>query len=72
MILVVERCCKKIGGEIWIDRPSNDFENVLVLVYEELRRYQLEKRKPSLRGHDGEESIVQGIWALAGWSAGRS
>jgi hypothetical protein len=69
MNLVVERCCKKIGGDAWASKPSNEFKDVLVVVYEELRRYQLEKRKPSLRGHDGEEGVVKGIWALAGWSA---
>lgn len=68
MNLVVERCCKKIGGEAWSGKPSNEFKDVLVVVYEELRRYQLEKKKLSLRGHDGEEGLVRGIWALAGWS----
>jgi len=68
MNLVVERCCKKIGGEGWSGKPSNEFKEVLVVVYEELRRYQVEKKKPSLRGHDGEEVVVSGIWALAGWS----
>jgi hypothetical protein len=72
MNLVVERCCKKIGGESWSGRPSNKFKDILVIVYEDLRRYQLEKKKLSLRGHDGEESIVQGVWALAGWNASRS
>lgn len=68
MNLVVERCCRKIGGEDWEGRPSNEFKDVLVVVYEELRRYRVEKKKLSLRGRDGEEVVVQGIWALAGWS----
>jgi hypothetical protein len=68
MNLVVERCCKKIGGEAWSGRLSNEFKDVLVVVYEELRRYQLEKKKLSLRGHDGEDGLVRGIWALAGWN----
>jgi hypothetical protein len=72
MNVVVERCCKKIGGEIWSGRPSNEFQDVLVILYEELRRYQLEKKRLSLRGHDGEESIVRGVWALARWNASRS
>ncbi|KAH7406813.1 hypothetical protein DE146DRAFT_778293 [Phaeosphaeria sp. MPI-PUGE-AT-0046c] len=71
MNLVVERCCKKIGGEDWSSRPTNDYKEVLVAVYEELRRCQLRKKKPSLRGHDGEEIVVKGIWALAGWSASK-
>ncbi|KAF1844259.1 uncharacterized protein K460DRAFT_289817 [Cucurbitaria berberidis CBS 394.84] len=69
MNLVVERCCTKIGGTFWKGKPSNKFKDVLVAVYEELRRYQLEKGKMSLRGHDGEERVVKGIWALAGWTA---
>jgi hypothetical protein len=68
MNLVVERCCKKIGGSSWLGRPTNEFKDILVGVYEELRRYQLHKKKISLRGHDGEESVVKGMWALAAWS----
>ncbi|KAH7401203.1 hypothetical protein BKA66DRAFT_405355 [Pyrenochaeta sp. MPI-SDFR-AT-0127] len=63
----VERCCTKIGGIFWIGKPSNQFKDVLLKAYEELRRHQLEKKKLNLRGRDGEESIVKGIWALAGW-----
>lgn len=72
MNLVVERCCTKIGGDAWGSKPSNEFKDVLVVVYEELRRYQLEKKKLSLRGHDGEEGLVRGVWALAGWSVKKS
>jgi hypothetical protein len=68
MNLVVERCCKKIGESNWSGRPTNEFKDILVGVYEELRRYQLNKKKISLRGHDGEESVVKGMWALAAWS----
>jgi hypothetical protein len=68
MNLVVQRCCKKIGGNNWSGKPTNEFKDVLVGVYEELRRYQLDKKKLSLRGHDGEESVVKGMWALAAWS----
>ncbi|KAF1835873.1 hypothetical protein BDW02DRAFT_267359 [Decorospora gaudefroyi] len=67
MNLVVERCCTKIGGAGWKNKPSNGFKDKLVGVFEELRRWQLEKGKMSLRGHDVEDSIVKGIWALAGW-----
>jgi hypothetical protein len=72
MNLVVERCCKKIGGESWVGKPSNEFKDVLVVVYEELKKYQLDKKKPSLRGHDREEDIVKGIWTLASWSVSKS
>ncbi|KAH3977484.1 hypothetical protein HBI81_046970 [Parastagonospora nodorum] len=71
MNLVVDRCCKKIVGDNWTGRPSNEFKDVLVAVFEDLRRFQLNKKKRSLRGHDGEESVVKGIWALAGWSVSR-
>lgn len=63
----VEQCCVKIGGGFWRGKPSNEFKEVLVRAYEELRRYQLEKKRISLRGHDGEDRVVKGIWALAGW-----
>lgn len=72
MNLVVERCCKKIGGDSWTRKPSNEFKDVLVIAYDELRRYQHIKKKASLRGHDGEEGVVKGIWALAGWGASRT
>lgn len=71
MNLVVERCCKKIGGVEWSSKPSNEFKDMLVTVYEELRRCQTKKKKASLKGHDGEESMVKGIWALAGWSVSK-
>ncbi|KAF2849070.1 hypothetical protein T440DRAFT_399928 [Plenodomus tracheiphilus IPT5] len=68
MNLVVERCCTRIGRLGWQGRPTNQFKEVLVAVYEDLRRYQLEKKRMSLRGHDGEDVVVKSIWALAGWS----
>jgi hypothetical protein len=73
MNLVVERCCAKIGGggAAWKGRPDDELKDVLVGVYGELRRYQLEKGKISLRGRDGEDAVVKGIWALAGWGSGR-
>ncbi|EOA85192.1 hypothetical protein ACJQWK_06299 [Exserohilum turcicum] len=73
MNLVVERCCVKIGGGgcAWRGKPSNAFKDTLVVIYEELRRYQLEKGKMSLRGHDDEDFVVRGIWALASWSTGK-
>ncbi|RMZ68587.1 ring finger [Pyrenophora seminiperda CCB06] len=73
MNLVIKRCCTKIGGTgySWKSRPSNEFKDALVVVYEELRRHQIEKEKKSLRGHEGEESLVKGIWALAGWGGRR-
>jgi hypothetical protein len=70
MNLVVERCCTNIGMG-WKGKPGSKFKDTLVGVYEELRRYQLEKGKMSLRGHDGEEGVVRGMWALAGWGGGR-
>lgn len=73
MNLVVERCCVKIGGVgcPWKGRPNNELKEKLVGVYEELRRYQLEKGKMSLRGHSEEENVVRGVWALAAWSGGK-
>jgi hypothetical protein len=68
MNCVVERCCVKIGGLRWAGRPSSAFKDVLVGVFEELCRYQLEKGRISLRGHDAEEAIVKGVWAVAAWS----
>jgi hypothetical protein len=68
--MVVERCCRRIAGDNWVGKPSNEFKDVLVVVYEELRRYQLDKKKLSLRGHDSEDEVVRGIWALARWSVG--
>lgn len=69
MNLVVECCCKRIVGETWKGKPSNELKDMLVTVFEELRRYQLDKKKPSLRGHSDENDIVRGIWALARWNA---
>lgn len=71
MNLVVERCCKKIGGEGWSGKPSSAFKDVLVLVYEELRKFQLDQKKMSLRGYGSEVEIVKGIWALAIWSVSK-
>lgn len=72
MNLVVQRCCKKIGGDGWIGKPSNEFKDVLVAVYGQLRNYQLEQKKLSLRGHGDEEDIVKGLWALAAWGITRT
>jgi hypothetical protein len=68
MNLVVQRCYKKIGGDNWTGKPTNKFKDMLVIVYRELRRYQVDEKKASLKGHAGEESIVKGLWALAAWS----
>lgn len=68
MNLVVERCCTRIARLGWKGRPTSQFKDVLVAVYEDLRRYQLEKKRMSLRGHEGERVVVKSIWALAGWS----
>jgi hypothetical protein len=68
--LVVERCCVKVGGHCWTGRPSSAFKDTLVGVFEELCRYQIEKGRMSLRGHDGEEVIVRGVWAMAAWAKG--
>lgn len=68
MNLVVERCCTRIGS-CYISKPSNQFKEKLVVVFEELRRYQFEKNRWGLRGHKGESALVKGIWAIAGWVA---
>ncbi|KAJ4288613.1 hypothetical protein N0V90_011850 [Kalmusia sp. IMI 367209] len=64
--LVVERCCKRIGGE-WGGRPSAEFKEQVLVVYEELRRHQLEEKRLSLRGHEEERAVVMGLWAMAIW-----
>ncbi|KAF1954735.1 hypothetical protein CC80DRAFT_416963 [Byssothecium circinans] len=66
MNLVVERCCRRIGGE-WEGKPGNRFKDVLVGVYEEMRRWQGELGHMSLRGHEGEEVVVRGFWGMAAW-----
>ncbi|KAF2622443.1 hypothetical protein BU25DRAFT_352249 [Macroventuria anomochaeta] len=71
MNLVVERCCTKIGRSSYTGKPSNDFKDTLVFVFQELWRYQHEQARLSLRGHAGEETIVRGIWAIAGWPVKR-
>lgn len=70
--LVIGRCCTRIAGVTWKGQASEKFKNTLVVVYEELWRYQLEKGKMSLRGREGEEDVVKGIWALANWTTGKS
>jgi hypothetical protein len=65
---VVERCCVKIGGVAWTGRPSPAFKEALVCVFEDLCRYQIEKGRMSLRGHEGEMAIVKGVWAMAAWA----
>jgi len=69
MNLVVERCCKKIGGD-WDGMPSKEFKDLLVVVFDELKRHQLRDGKMSLRGHAGEEHVVTGLWGVAGWQRG--
>lgn len=72
MNLVVARCCKEIG-EQWKGHPSNDFKDKLLVVFEELRRHQsAEVRRISLRGSEGEEYIVRGLWWTAGWKIRRA
>ncbi|KAF1923188.1 uncharacterized protein M421DRAFT_75846 [Didymella exigua CBS 183.55] len=71
MNLVVEKCCTKIGKACYTGRPSNEFKDILVCVFQELWRYQHEQARLSLRGHEGEETIVRGIWAIADWPAKR-
>lgn len=67
MNLVVEKCCTKLGKACYTGKPSSDFKDILVLVYQELWKYQHEQSRLSLRGHAGEETIVKGIWAIARW-----
>lgn len=71
MNLVVEKCCTKIGKACYTGKPSNEFKDTLVFVFQELWRYQHEQARLSLRGHAGEEIIVRGIWAIAGWPVKR-
>ncbi|KAF2647247.1 hypothetical protein K491DRAFT_563201, partial [Lophiostoma macrostomum CBS 122681] len=66
MNLVVKSCCHGIGAS-WIGKPTNKFKDRLALVYEELRRLQLDLGKISLRGGDGEEHVVRGLWQSAAW-----
>ncbi|KZM24668.1 uncharacterized protein EKO05_0007108 [Ascochyta rabiei] len=71
MNLVVEKCCTKIGQANFTSKPSNEFKNTLVIVFQELWRYQHEQARLSLRGHAGEEPIVKGIWGIANWPVRR-
>lgn len=68
MNLVVDRCCTRIGRLGWQGRPTNHFKEILVTVYEDLRRYHLEKKGMTLKGDEGEDVVVKGIWALAQWT----
>lgn len=67
MNFVVERCCVKVGSIFSEGRPSNHFKELLVVVYEELRRYQHEKGCEAFKGSQDEEDVVSGVWALAKW-----
>lgn len=67
MNMVVEKCCIKIGKGCYTGKPTADFKDALVVVFHELGRYQQEQGRLSLRGHDGEERIVKGLWAIAAW-----
>ena len=71
MNLVLQKCCTKIGKPSYTSKPSNAFKDTLVFVFQELWRYQHEQGRLSLRGHPGEETIVRGIWAIAGWPVRR-
>jgi hypothetical protein len=72
MNLVVARCCNEVG-EQWTGQPSNDLKNKLLVVFQELRRHQSEEiRRISLRGNEGEEHIVRGLWWTAGWKTKRN
>ncbi|KAF2799607.1 hypothetical protein K505DRAFT_387669 [Melanomma pulvis-pyrius CBS 109.77] len=71
MNLVVVRCCKAAIGGAWKGNPSNALKDKLVVVYDELRRHQLDAGRISLRGNEGEEYIVRGLWQIAGWTVRR-
>ena len=71
MNLVLEKCFTMIGKSSYAGKPSNAFKDTLVFVFQELWRYQNEQARLSLRGHAGEDTIVRGIWAIAGWSVRR-
>ena len=67
MNMVVEKCCVKIGKACYTSKPTAEFKDALVVVFYELGRYQQEQGRLSLRGHEGEEKIVKGVWAVAAW-----
>ncbi|KAF3041111.1 hypothetical protein E8E12_006826 [Didymella heteroderae] len=68
---VVEKCCTNIGNSCYTGKPSNEFKDTLLFVFQELWRYQHKRARLSLRGHAGENIIVRGIWAIAGWPVKR-
>lgn len=72
MNLVVQRCCTKVGQACYTGKPSNEFKDTLVCVFQELWRYQHEQTRLSLRGHADEEAIVRGMWAIANWPIRRA
>ncbi|KAF1976226.1 hypothetical protein BU23DRAFT_43542 [Bimuria novae-zelandiae CBS 107.79] len=63
---VEQRCCRKFGSE-WGEWPEEAFRQRVVAVYMELRRYQMQEKRLSLRGHDEEKGVVTGLWAMAMW-----
>jgi hypothetical protein len=69
MNFVVEKCCRKIGGN-WNGKPSSEFKDLLIVFFQELKRHQVENGKLSLRGHAGEEHVVTGLWGIAAWRRG--
>jgi hypothetical protein len=71
MNLVVQRCCREVGAQ-WKGQPSNNLKDRLLVVFQELRRHQSEEiRRISLRGNEGEEYIVRGLWWTAAWKIRR-
>lgn len=69
---VVDAYCKGVDiNRYWEGQPSNEFKDRLVSVYEELRRHQIDMGRISLRGNDGEETTVRGLWQTAAWKIKR-
>ncbi|CAI6336631.1 unnamed protein product [Periconia digitata] len=66
---ILHTCTRRIGGE-WEGRPGREFKDRLVLVYRELRRWQVDLGYASLRGKGEEESVVRGLWGVAAWGKG--
>ncbi|KAF1996332.1 hypothetical protein P154DRAFT_443540 [Amniculicola lignicola CBS 123094] len=72
LAMVVDRCCNRIGrhwdGRPWEGVPSDEFKNKLVAVYHELQHHQHGSGRVSLRGNEGEEDIVRGLWRTGTWN----
>ncbi|ORY16398.1 hypothetical protein BCR34DRAFT_476277 [Clohesyomyces aquaticus] len=75
----VEHRRKDIMKNKFLDRigrswglPSDAFVAKAYIVYEELIRHQVAMKRISLRGKDGEEHIVRGLWQTSQWIVRRA